>query len=236
VTGGATEVHESSLGKDDDTVTIGEYVAVDLVLDVDNLHAGPFIHTFHIDFVIEVTDVCDNSVVLHGSHVLGHDDTLVTGGGDVDIGGGENRFDSLDLVTFHAGLEGADGVNFSDNNTSTAGLHGLSASFADITETEDDDLFTGNHNIGGSHETIGERVSASVDVVELLLGNAIVDVDGLEEEFTSFSHLLKSEDTGGGLFRDSVETVDHVSPFLGCSGFDGLLDNLEDFLHFLVLG
>lgn len=236
VTGGATEVEESSLGKDDDTMTIGEFVAVDLVLDVGNLHSWVFVHTVHIDFVIEMSDVSDDGVVLHLGHVFGHDDALVSGGSDVDVGGGEDGFNSLDGVTFHGGLEGADGVTLGDNNSSSTGFHGLGTSLTDITETADDDFFTGNHNIGGSHETIGERVSASVDVVELLLGNAIVDVDGLEEEFTSLSHLLKSEDTGGGLFRDSVESVDHVSPFLGFTGFNGFLDDLEDFLHFSVLG
>jgi len=236
VSSGTSEVEETTLGKDDDTVTIREFVTIDLFLDVGALDTGIGVKTFHVDFVVEVTNVSNNGVVLHLGHVVGHDDTLVSGGSDVDVSGLQYRFDSLDLVTFHGSLEGTDGVAFSDNNAGTLSLHGLSASLTDISESEDDNFFTGDHDIGGSHETIGKRVSASINVVELLLGNAIVDVDSLEEEFTSFSHLLKSEDTSGGFFGDSVEAVDHVSPFFGFSRFDGSLDDLEDFLHLSVLG
>jgi hypothetical protein len=213
VSSGATEVEETSLGKDDDTMTIGELVAVNLLLDVDALDTGVFVKTFHVDFVIEVTDVSNNGVVLHLGHMLSHDDALVSGGSDIDVGSLQDRFDSLDLVTFHASLEGANGIAFSDDNSSSASLHGLSATFADITETEDDNLFTSNHDVSGSHETIGKRVSATINVVELLLGDAIVNVDSLEEEFTSLSHLFESKNTSGGLFGDTVETSDHVSPF-----------------------
>jgi len=155
VTGGATQVEETALSEEDDSVTIGELVAVDLILDVGALDAGVSLKTLKVDLVVEVTNITDDSVVLHLSHMLSHDDVSVSGGGDKDIGGVDDGLDSLDLVTFHAGLKGADGVALSDNDTGAAGLHGSGATLADITESADNNLFTSEHDIGSSHETIG---------------------------------------------------------------------------------
>ena len=48
------------------------------------------------------------------------------------------------------------------------------------------------HDIGGSHDAIGKRVPASVDVVEVGLGDAIVDVEGWEEGLARVCHVLQS--------------------------------------------
>lgn len=54
-----------------------------------------------------------------------------------------------------------------------------------------------------------------VDVVELALGDAVVDVDGGEEELALLGHLLETVDTGGGLLRDTDELLDDLVPVLG---------------------
>ena len=41
---------------------------------------------------------------------------------------------------------------------------------------------TGNHDISGAHEAVGQGVTASVVVVELGLGHGVVDVDGGEQQ------------------------------------------------------
>jgi hypothetical protein len=156
VTGGTSQVKETSLSKDDDSMAIGEDVSVDLLLDVGALDTGVVVKSVHVDLVVEVTDVSNNSVVLHLGHGVDHDDSLVTGGGNEDIAGLDDGLEFLNLVAFHAGLEGADGVNFSNDNTGSTSLHGLGASLTDITESSNEDFFTGNHDIGGSHETVGE--------------------------------------------------------------------------------
>lgn len=117
VTSGTTQVKETALGKEDDTVTIGEFVAVNLFLDVLALDAGVFLETLKIDLVIEVTDVTNDGVVLHLSHMLSEDNISVTGGGDEDVSSVDNRFNSLDLVAFHTSLKSTDGITLSDNNT-----------------------------------------------------------------------------------------------------------------------
>jgi len=236
VTSSAPEIEETTLSKDDDTMAIGEFVAIDLVLDVFSLDTGVFIKTIHINLVVEMTDVTNDSVVLHLGHVVSHNDALVTSAGDVNIGSLEDRFESLDLVTFHAGLESTDRIAFGDNNTCTTSFHSLGTSLTNITKSANDDLLSGDHDISGTHETIGKGVSASVNIVELLLGDAVIDVDGFDEEFTSVGHLFKSEDTSGSFLRDTVETGKHVSPFLCGSGLESFLNDSEDLLHLTVLG
>ena len=140
-------------------------------LDVGPDDSWPFLEGIVFNLVIEVSDVTDDGVVFHLGHVAGFDDVLVTGGGNEDVHLIDDVIDGNDFVAFHASLKGADGVNFSDVDSGTGSAHGLTASFSDITITEDEDLLTGDHDIGGSVDTIDEGVLASVNVVELGLGN-----------------------------------------------------------------
>ena len=61
---------------------------------------------------------------------------------------------------------------------------------------------------------------ATVDVVELLLGHRVVDVDTSEQELALLGHLVQSSDTGGGLLRDTNESLAHLGPLLGVSGLE----------------
>ena len=80
----AAKVEQSALGEDNDAGARLEDESVDLGLDVDPLRdrheAG------HVDLVIEVADVTDDGVVLHLAHGIGHENSLVSGRGDEDVG------------------------------------------------------------------------------------------------------------------------------------------------------
>lgn len=128
-------------------MTIWEFVSVALWLDIDSSDTWVVLKTFHVDFVIEVTNVSNDGVVLHLGHMFNHDDVLVTSASNEDISNANNTLESLYLKTFHACLEGTDWVNFGNNNSSSAGLHGSSATFTDITISADDNSFTSNHNM-----------------------------------------------------------------------------------------
>lgn len=71
-------------------MAVWEDEPVALWLDVLALDAWPVEETGHVDLIIEVTDVADDGVVLHLSHVCGHDDILVAGGGNEDVSGLDN--------------------------------------------------------------------------------------------------------------------------------------------------
>jgi len=104
MSGGTAEVEETSLREDDDGVSGGELVAVDLWLDFEMLDAGPADEASHVDFVIEMADVSNDGVVLHLAHVCGGDDVVVSSSGDVDVSEGESALQGLDTVAFHGGL------------------------------------------------------------------------------------------------------------------------------------
>jgi hypothetical protein len=55
--------------------------------------------------------------------VAGFDDVLVTSGSDEDVDVSDDVFNGDDFVTLHAGLKGADGVDFNDVDSGTSSGH-----------------------------------------------------------------------------------------------------------------
>ena len=88
---GASEVHKTTTGEDDDSLAVGEDEAINLILDVLDLDTGVVLETLHIDLVVEMTNVAYNSIVLHLGHIGGHDDLEVSSGSDENISGADNR-------------------------------------------------------------------------------------------------------------------------------------------------
>jgi len=235
VTSCAAEVEKSALSKNDDTVTIWEFKPVDLWFDFSVLDTWVFLETSHIDLIIEMANVSNDGVVLHLCHMVGHDNTLVSCGGDEDVCGVKNAFELLYLETLHTGLESTDWIDFSNNDSGATGFHGSSGTFTNVTKTADDDLLTSNHDISGSHETIRERVSASIDVIELLFGYGIVNVDSFQKELTSGGHLVESMDTSGCFFGNSNKLLGHFGPFVCQTSLKTLSDNSNDLLELKVV-
>jgi len=139
VAGGASQVQQASLGKDDDAVVVGPDELVNLGLDV--VPSGGLHQTVHVDLVVKVSDVSNDGVVLHLLHGLLHQNSLVSGGGDENVGPANNVVEGGDGEALHARLQGADGVNLSDVNDGAAGAHGLGASLSDVSVAADDGLF-----------------------------------------------------------------------------------------------
>ena len=75
---------------------------VHLRLDVDLL--GGRNEAGEVDLVVEVADVADDGVVLHLGHVTGHDDALVSGGGDEDVTRAQDRGELHNAEAFHRSL------------------------------------------------------------------------------------------------------------------------------------
>lgn len=154
MTSGATKIQKSTFSKHDDTMTIWEFESVYLWFDLDSLNSWISFKSSHVNLIIEMTNVTDDGIVLHLGHVGSHNNSLVSGTCDVDISCSKNAIESLDLETFHACLKSTDWINLNYNNSGTTVLHGLGTSLTDITVSENNSLFTSNHNISGSHKTI----------------------------------------------------------------------------------
>mmetsp|Transcript_14572 Transcript_14572/g.22473 ORF Transcript_14572/g.22473 Transcript_14572/m.22473 type:complete len:433 (+) Transcript_14572:230-1528(+) len=231
VTSGTSQVEETTLSKDNNSLSVLEDETVHLGLDV---LAGSDGHkSIHINLVIEVTNVSNNGVVLHLLHALSHKDSLVTGGGDEDISKSNNLLEGGDGVTLHTGLKGTDGINLSNVNNATTGAHGVCATLANISVSADNSLLSSHHDISGAHDTIGKGVLASVQVVEFGLGDRIVNVDGGEEEGVVLLHHIETVDTGGGLLGDSLTALGNLVPLVSLTGLEKTLD---DGKHDLELG
>jgi hypothetical protein len=213
VTGGTAKVDETTLGEEDD-VTAGRHEeTVDLGLDVLD-RGGVLLQPGNVDLNVEVTNVADNGVLGHGLEVLANEDVTAAGGGDEDLTDGSGLLHGGDLVAGDGGLEGVDGIDLGDENAGTHGVEGLGATLTDITETGDNGDLTSDHDIGGTLDTVDERLAAAVEVVELGLGDGVVDVDGGDKETLVLEHLVEVVDTGGGLLGDTVAVLEHLRVLL----------------------
>ena len=71
---------------------------------------------------------------------------------------------------------------FCHNDTSTDLLESSSTTLVHITIAIDNSHLASNHNINGPHQTIRERMATSIQIVELALGDRVVNIDGREEQ------------------------------------------------------
>lgn len=215
VAGSTSQVNETALSEEDDVTAVLHEETVNLGLDV--LHRlGVGLEPGNIDFDIEVTDVADNGVVGHNLEVSTSKDVTAAGGGDEDLTLGSGLLHGGDLVTGNSGLESVDGINLSDDDTGTHAVESLGATLTDITETSNDGNLASNHDIGSTLDTVNEGLTAAVQVVELGLGDGVVDVDGRDKEavLLVLEHTVEVVDTSGGLLRDTVAVLEHLRVLL----------------------
>jgi len=203
VSRGASEVDQATFGQQDDGVASREGVFVDLGLDVLMADAGVVLESLDVDLVVEVTDVADDGEVSHLGHLLDGDDVFVSGGGDEHFGVRQRVIERQDLKTGHAGLKGADGIDLGDHDTGALGAEGLGAAFADVSITADHRDLAREHDVGRPHDAVDQGVAATVDVVELGLGDAVVHIERREEQFALSKHLIKTMNSSCGFFRNA---------------------------------
>ena len=204
VAGGAAEVDKATLSEQDDGVAVREGVRVDLGLDVGVLDARVVDERIDLDFVVKVTDVADDGVVLHLLHVLDRDDVLVAGRGHKDVGLVAHIVHGVDLVAVHRRLQRADRVDLGDNDTRTLAAQRLRTALADVAKAGHNGNLAANHDVGRAVDAVNERVAAAVDVVELALRHTVVDVDRRKQKLASLHHLVEAVDASGGLLRNTL--------------------------------
>ena len=137
---------------------------------------------------------------------------------------------------FHACLKSTDRIDLGDKHDAPDGSHGVGTSLSDITVSADYSFLSSKHDISGTHDTIGQGVFATVKIVELGLGDRVIDVDGSEEERSVLFHGVKSVDTGGGFLRDTMAASGNLVPLVSLAAFQETLDDGENDLEFGVVG
>ena len=122
-----------------------------------------------------------------------------------------------DLVALHRGLERADRVDLGDDHARALAAQRLRAALADVAEAADDGDLAGDHDVGRAVDAVDERVAAAVEVVELRLGDRVVDVDRREQQLAGLVHLVEAVDAGRGLLGDALDALADRGPRCGSS-------------------
>ena len=128
---GTSKVNKTTFSQQKDVLSVLEGVSVDLGLDV-GLELAVLFEPLNFNFAVKVTNVTNNSVVLHLEEVLAGQDVLAAGGGDEDVTPGDGVLDGGDLVAFHGGLESVDGIDLGDYDSASESSQRLCASLSDI--------------------------------------------------------------------------------------------------------
>ena len=177
------EIQEPAFSEDDDAVAISELPFCNLGLDVDLRDVVAILESGHFDLVVKVPDIANDGVVLHAFHVGCGDDIEVAGCGDEDVALSDGLVKSYDFIAFHSGLQGADRIDFGNEHAASLASKRLGTAFAYVSIAADDGGLACEHDICRSHDAVNARMAAAVEVVELALGDRVVDVDGGKEQF-----------------------------------------------------
>ena len=94
----------------------------------------------------------------------------------------DDVLERADLVALHRGLQRADRVDLGDDDAGALAAQRLGAALADVAVAADDGDLAGDHHVGRAVDAVDQRVAAAVEVVELGLGDRVVDVDRREQQ------------------------------------------------------
>ena len=162
----------------------------------------------------EYVFTANDGIILHLHEMFLCENVSASSGSDKDLSHLGSILHRNDLVAIDGGLKGVDGIYFSDNDSSALALQSLSTTFANVTITSDNSYFASNHNICGTLDTIDERFSASIQVIEFGFGDRVVDVDGGYKQAFALEHPIQVVNAGGSLFRNTIAILEHLWVFL----------------------
>ncbi len=203
---GAAQVDEPALGQEDDVLAVLQGVPVHLRLDV-GLLDGVVVQPLDVDLAVKVADVADDGVVLHLEEVPAGDDVLAAGGGHEDVAPAGGLVHGGHLVALHGGLQGVDGINLADDDPAAESPQALGGALAHVAVAGHHGDLAGQHDVGGALDAVDEGLAAAVQVVELGLGDGVVDVDGGDLEVAGLEHLVQVVHSGGGLLAEPLDVL-----------------------------
>lgn len=207
VTRGAAKVDQTALCKQDYVVAVGKGVAVHTGLDLVVL-LGIVLKPSDVDLDVEVANVADNGVVGHGLEVTSNNNITVTSGCNEDLTLRSSLLHGNNLVATDCRLEGIDRIDLGDKDASTHAGESHGTALTDIAETGNNGGLTSNHDVCGTLDSVNERLAAAVEVVELGLSHAVVDVDGRDLELALGHHFVEMVNTGGGLLGEAEAVLE----------------------------
>ena len=187
-----------------------------------------------LDLVVEVADVADDGAILHRAHVLDGDDVLVAGGGDEDVGARRGVFHGHDLIAFHRRLQRADRIDLGHHDAAAGLAQRGGRALADVAEARDHRDLARHHHVGAAADAVDQQLAAAIEIVELRLGDAVVDVDRGPQQRAGLLHVVEAMHARGGLFRDALDVLGDLGEVALRLFLQQLLEQREE--HFLFLG
>ena len=112
------------------------------------------------------------------------DDVEIARAGDEDVGARCRIFHRHDLVALHRRLQGADRVDLGHDDAAAGIAQRRRRALADVAEAGDHRDLAGHHDVGAAADAVDERFAAAVEIVELGLGDRVVDIDGRPQQLT----------------------------------------------------
>ena len=218
VASGVAQVHQAPLGEHQNTPAVGKLPLVHLRLDFNAGRSRQRLQTSHIDFVVEVADVGDDCLVLHLQQVIHRENVLVSGRGDENVDLVDNTFQLRDLEPVHCRLQSRNGVNLRDDHAGALAAQRLHRAFSDVAVAGNEGHLPSNKGVGRTVNSVDQRVSDPVFVVELGLGHRVIDVNRGEQKLTLFEKVIEPVNTRGGLFGDTDDVFRNLSPLTGSLG------------------
>ena len=147
---------------------------------------------------------------------------------------GRGRLHGHDFIAFHGGLQGADGIDFRHHHAAAGLAQRSGRAFAHIAEARNHGDLAGHHHVGAAADAVHQRLAAAIEIVEFGLGDAVIDVDGGEQQLVRLFHQIEAMHAGGGFFRHALDAGgDLGEPALGLFLQQPLDEGVENFL-FLI--
>ena len=209
--GGAAEIHQPALRQDDQFLAVGELDLVDLRLDLVPFHVRQGLDS---DLRVEMADIADDGAVAHCAHMVEGDHVDIAGGGHEDIADGRGVVHGHDFVAFHRRLERADGVDLGHQDPGAGVAQRRRRALADISVAGDHRDLAGEHDIGRAPDAVDEAFAATVEIVELRLGDRVVHVERRRRERARALHCVETVDPRGGLLRQTADIAHERRIFL----------------------
>ena len=131
----------------------------------------------------------------------------------VSSGGYENIVVSNHIVqghyieSHHAGLKGADRIDFGDRDASILTSKRFHRALSYVTISANKSFLPGKKNIGRSHDRIDKGVPATEGVVEFGLGHAVIDVDSREKQGAVVLSLNETVNTSCRLLGNTTDVL-----------------------------
>src|SRR3989344_4015568 len=230
------KIHQPAARKEDDGVSIRENEFVHLRLDGNLFDTGILFQFFHLDLIVEMADVTHDGIVFHLFHMQGRDDIAIAGSRDKNIRFSHDFFYRSDFIAFHSGLQGADWIDLSHDDTRSESRQTLYAAFANIAIAAYDDGLSRDHHVGSTLDAIHQAFATAIEIVELAFRHGIIDIDGRKEEFSLLHHLVEPMHAGGRLFGNAFHGRQALAPELLVLGIHRF-QPFHQFLHiFRFLG